>query len=235
MAGFKDSQERCKLGDMKDIDVEDHLERYRFASTFVVGKSVLDIACGTGYGSAMLREQGAARVTGVDVSAEAVAHASREYAHPALKFLVSSMADLDDGARYDCIVSFETIEHIDDYQAALKNLRRLLKDDGVLVLSTPNRPVNSPECRTLADKPKNPYHVREFSVDEMLGALQGAGFRRVDRFGQKFRHMFQNRAVLALYYVAAARMKLVKGHFRAAVLPSRQGLEPRWAVFVCWP
>jgi cyclopropane fatty-acyl-phospholipid synthase-like methyltransferase len=234
-SSFKDSHERCKLGDMKAIDVEDHLERYRFAATFVKGKTVLDIACGTGYGVAMLREAGATSVTGADVSDEAVAHARATYPVDGVKFILSGMAEVDDGVQYDRIISFETIEHIDDYRPALANLRRLLKPDGVLVLSTPNRPVNSPQCKTLADKPPNPYHVREFTVPEMADALKQAGFSRVDLYGQKHRRLFSNKALLALYYVFAARLKLLKGHFRAEVLPTTGKMEPRWAVFVCRP
>ncbi len=234
-SSYKDSHERCKLGDMEAIDAEDHLERYRFAATFVTGKTVLDIACGTGYGAAMLHEAGATSITGADVSEEAIAHACGAYPAEHIKFLVSGMAELNDGVRYDRIISFETIEHIDDYASALANLRRLLKDDGILVLSTPNRPVNSPQCATLADKPPNPYHVREFTVKEMVDALKEAGFSRVALYGQKQRRLFSNWLILSLYYVFAARLKLLKGHFRAEVLPSLDGMEPRWAVFVCRP
>jgi 2-polyprenyl-3-methyl-5-hydroxy-6-metoxy-1,4-benzoquinol methylase len=115
-----------------------HLDRYRFAATHAAGQTVLDAACGTGYGSALLGEQ-AASVTGVDISAEAVGYAQQRYGAGHVQFVQSpiectSLADRS----FSLIVSFETIEHTLSPKAALREFARLLQPDGKLILSTPN-------------------------------------------------------------------------------------------------
>lgn len=75
----KNGFERCKIGELHKIDLTDHLERYSFASKYVSGKGVLDIACGTGYGTEMLKKAGAECVTGVDISREAIDEPSKIY------------------------------------------------------------------------------------------------------------------------------------------------------------
>lgn len=220
--------ERCTLGAVRDIDLKDHLARYRFALPCCTGQTVLDIACGTGYGTDMLRTV-AASVTGVDVDPDAVEHARAAYGG---RFLVSSMVDFSDGVQYDRIVSFETIEHVADYHTALTNLRRLLKPGGQLILSTPNRIVNSPHLRSMHEKPRNLYHVREFSVEELQTVVRAAGFAVDATYGQKQRRPTRQPA-LRLLYGAANRLGLFPTHFSDRVLPLRPGLEPRYTVLVC--
>src|SRR3989344_1791927 len=100
---------------------QDHIERYLFASDFVVGKKVLDIACGSGYGSDFLLKKGAASVTGVDVSAQAVDHAQQNYKSEHLSFVVFDAEKYLSEEKYDIIVSFETIEHVSDFKKVLHN------------------------------------------------------------------------------------------------------------------
>lgn len=154
----------------------DHLARYEFAAGHVQGRRVLDIACGAGYGSAMLAQAGAAHVDAVDISDQAISHAREHYGSPAIDFQVGDIYSFDGATRYDLIVSFETIEHVDDYHAALRNLARLLRPGGRLIVSSPNRPLTSPHARTLHDKPSNKYHVHEFTVAELTAALVEHGF-----------------------------------------------------------
>lgn len=131
------------------------------------------------------------------------------------------------------IVSFETIEHVEDYKSALNNLKTLLNDEGTLIISTPNRPVNSPHCRSINDRP-GLYHVREFSVHEFENALTKSGYQILGKYGQKQRKLIKNRYVFALYYILSAKLKLLgKCHFNPKVLPIREGLEPRYMVMVC--
>ncbi|WP_153070309.1 class I SAM-dependent methyltransferase, partial [Escherichia coli] len=97
----------------------EHLHRYHFASRFCQGKRVLDVACGEGYGSRIL-SNAASSVVGVDISAEAVAHAQGKYARGSLEFVEASAASLplpDDS--FDVVVSFETIEHHDQHEEML--------------------------------------------------------------------------------------------------------------------
>src|SRR6266702_5532763 len=99
-----------------------HLSRYEFASEYCFGKNVADIACGTGYGSKMLSIKGqAASVVGIDNCPEAVSYASIEHSSPNVRYVNTSATDtgLASGA-IDILVSFETIEHVQDDQALLK-------------------------------------------------------------------------------------------------------------------
>jgi len=92
-----------------------HLQRYHWAAEFIAGKRVLDVACGTGYGTALLAKAGAAQVDGFDCSAEAVDFAKSTWALPNATFAVATTDRLPvPDASYDVYVSFETIEHVED-------------------------------------------------------------------------------------------------------------------------
>lgn len=154
----------------------DHLERYRFAVPYAAGRRVLDIACGAGYGAHMLATAGARQVRGVDLNPELVAHACARYTAPNLAFAAGDICDWSEDRPFELIASFETIEHVPDHRAALANLRRLLAPGGVLLISSPNRPVTTPWARSQSDRPANPHHVREFTPAELHADLQAAGF-----------------------------------------------------------
>jgi GT2 family glycosyltransferase/SAM-dependent methyltransferase/glycosyltransferase involved in cell wall biosynthesis len=160
----------------------EHWHRYLYASGWVAGKNVLDIACGEGYGSYFLAKS-AARVLGVDISPEAVLHATTHYLSPNLEFLTGSVDNIPVlGERiFDVIVSFETIEHVPaPAQAAfLREVKRLLKPGGIFIVSTPNKHFYS-------DVPqyKNEYHLREFQLEEFKQFL-GGGFGHVEVLGQR--------------------------------------------------
>lgn len=160
----------------------EHLHRYHFASRFCQGKQVLDVACGEGYGSRIL-SNAAASVVGVDISAEAVAHARGRYASDSLEFLEASAASLplpDDS--FDVVVSFETIEHHDQHEEMLSEIRRVLRPGGLMVLSSPNRQYYSIEPGY-----SNPYHVKELFREELL-ALAGRYFSAIQVYSQRVVH-----------------------------------------------
>jgi SAM-dependent methyltransferase len=145
---------------------------------------VLDAACGTGYGSRILLERGAATsVDGFDVSPEAIAEAQRTSECPGLRFAVGDACRFDlPTAAYDVFVSLETIEHIEDDAAYVREARRVVRPGGVFLCSTPNRLLGNPG-RSLADAPWNPFHVREYVRDELTVLLRSA-FHQVDLLGQ---------------------------------------------------
>jgi SAM-dependent methyltransferase len=149
----------------------EHWHRYAFARRLVAGRRVADVACGEGYGSALLATS-AASVVGVDLDAAAIAHATATYARPSVRFVMASATALPlaDGS-VDAVVSFETIEHIPaDAQAAmLAEFARIVAPGGVLVMSSPNRPEYS-ERRGY----RNPYHLHELDRDELTGLLADA-------------------------------------------------------------
>src|SRR2546425_4882985 len=137
----------------------DHYARYAFAGQLVPGRRVLDVACGTGYGSHLLRRAGASAVVGVDISEEAVGYARTHYADPGVEFLrgdAQAVSQLVTGP-FGAVVSFETIEHITEPTRFVRECRALLADDGLLICSVPN---------DVLLKPNNPYHVHEFGREE---------------------------------------------------------------------
>ncbi|MEM1411687.1 MAG: methyltransferase domain-containing protein [Pseudomonadota bacterium] len=158
----------------------EHVHRYAFAAPLVAGKRVLDAACGEGYGSALLATT-AASVDGVDVAAEAVDHARARYAGVQnLEFHRSDVTGLpfpDD--HFEAIVSFETLEHLEAQDAMLSEFRRVLRDDGVLLISSPDRAVYSDQYGN-----DNEFHVRELYREE-LEALLARHFPAVRLLGQK--------------------------------------------------
>jgi len=161
-----------------DIELE-HRHRYLLAAELTAGKEVLDIASGEGYGSAMLA-RAARRVTGVDISPAAVDHARRKYERDNLRFAHGSCAaiPLPDRA-VDVVVSFETIEHHTEHEQMLREIRRVLRPNGLVVISSPDKAEYS-------DKPgyRNPFHVKELYKEEFR-ALLAAHFRHVRLLGQR--------------------------------------------------
>lgn len=168
---------------------DDHMERYKFASRYVRGKSVLDIACGVGYSAPILIHAGASSYDGVDISKELAAYANRKYGSDAIHYHAGDICLFDSGRQYDLITCFETIEHVPDYKSALSNLRKLLKSGGLLLISSPNRKITSPGSLSLSDTPANEFHTQEFTPEELLLALRQADFRAGsgDVYGQRQR------------------------------------------------
>jgi SAM-dependent methyltransferase/glycosyltransferase involved in cell wall biosynthesis len=161
------------------IELE-HLHRYLLAARLVRGKAVLDIASGEGYGSDLLAKH-AATVVGVDVSPETVEHARSRYsASPNLRFLVGDCSDIPLGdSVFDVVVSFETIEHHDKHEEMLKEVRRVLKPNGLLLISSPDRYNYS-----RATGYKNEFHVKELYRHEFEGLLS-RHFKHVTMLGQR--------------------------------------------------
>ena len=162
----------------------EHWHRYAWAARLVNGLSVLDAACGEGYGSHLLA-QSAARVDGVDIDPQAVAHAKAKYASDRLQFHTASALDLpfpDD--HFDCVVSFETLEHLAEHDQLLNEFRRVLKPEGFLIISSPDKKTYSDDTGY-----QNEFHVRELYRDE-LEQLLTRYFPSWRLFGQKL--MFQS-------------------------------------------
>ncbi len=164
-----------------EISLE-HWHRYLWATQFTAEKTVLDIACGEGYGSNFLAGA-AARVVGIDADPEAVRYASQTYARPNLSFQCGAAQAIPIAGEqvFDVIVSFETIEHLTraHQTAFLAEIARLLKKDGVALLSTPDKLVYS-------DRPnyRNRFHLDEFYQDDYTDFLEQS-FANVELFGQK--------------------------------------------------
>lgn len=162
----------------------EHWHRYAWAARLVAGLDVLDCACGEGYGSRLLAAS-ARRVDGVDIDPAAVEHAQRRYGSDRLDFHAASALALPfDDARFDAVVSFETLEHLAEHDELLTEFRRVLKPGGVLLLSSPDRKTYSDDTGF-----DNEFHVRELYRNE-LDDLLGRHFPHYRLYGQKL--MFQS-------------------------------------------
>jgi ubiquinone/menaquinone biosynthesis C-methylase UbiE len=153
----------------------EHLSRYWWASDIVRGKRVLDAGCGTGYGCLIFAEAGAREVVGVDVASDvldAVAGTMPDSVH----LEEGDVRQLPFGdASFAAVSCFEVLEHIEDPELALDEFVRVLSDDGVLVVSSPNRAVY----------PRgNPHHVHEFLPEELRATL-ATRFAHVQLFRQQ--------------------------------------------------
>jgi SAM-dependent methyltransferase len=161
--------ERVVPGKVDPDLLNEHLCRYHFARPLVEGRYALDVGCGTGYGAAVLARS-ARRVLALDLSAESVAFAKENYPAPNVDFLVSDCRQIPLRAEtVDAAVCFEVIEHLTEQKALLEEIRRVLRPDGLLVISTPNRIYYTEER-----KETNPFHVREFDFGEFLAFLKGS-------------------------------------------------------------
>lgn len=157
----------------------EHIHRYAFAQEFVQGLRVLDAACGEGYGSALLAHT-ADSVVGLDISEEAIGHARQRYASENLKFRQGDCTDLPfDDDEFDCVISFETLEHLENQQGLLQSFRRVLKPGGFLLVSTPDKAVYTDQQGN-----RNEYHVSELYRGEFEELLADY-FPAVRLWGQK--------------------------------------------------
>jgi SAM-dependent methyltransferase len=160
--------ERVIPGQVNDDLWAEHIARYAFAARLSEQARVLDIGCGTGYGTAELAQH-ARSATGIDVAAEAIGYARAHYPLVNATFLAASATALPfSPASFDLITAFEVIEHLDNWHELLIEARRLLHADGIFLVSTPNK-LYYAESRA-SDGP-NPFHSHEFEFVEFRDAL----------------------------------------------------------------
>ncbi len=161
--------ERVIPGQVETDLWNEHFSRYAFASEVVGGKRVLDLGCGSGYGSAELARS-AASVVGVDVSSDAISYARVEYTATNLSFALHSCTDLPFSAgSFDIITAFEVIEHLTNWRQMLSEAARLLSSGGTFLVSTPNKLYYADQRREVGP---NPFHEHEFEFDEFKNALK---------------------------------------------------------------
>lgn len=155
--------ERFVADEMRGELVEaEHIARYRWAAGFCSGRRVLDAGCGVGYGCEMLLSAGAAEVVGIDNSSAAL-ELARSSVSGSVRWELGNVASLPyDDDSFDVVVCFEVIEHVDEQEQALDELARVLRSDGLLFISSPNR-----------DRyvPGNPHHRHEYTRSEFQETL----------------------------------------------------------------
>ncbi|SET03237.1 Methyltransferase domain-containing protein [Oceanobacillus limi] len=163
---LRDTGERVIPERMKILNglLMEHIARYHFATEYVHGR-VLDFATGAGYGAhiiAKMCKKKIDEIVGIDYDQDAIHYAKGQYFHPLSKFVVGDVIDPllpEKLGTFDCIMSFETIEHIQEEERFMGNVYQLLKPGGTLILSTPFG-----EGR---GKPSGQeFHVHQLTVEE---------------------------------------------------------------------
>ncbi len=170
--------ERFIPGMPASIELE-HVHRYRLAAQLAKGLRVLDVASGEGYGTAMIAAA-AEHAIGVDISEDAVVHARSTHRAANLEYRVGSAAALPvDSASIDLVASFETIEHHDQHEEMMREIKRVLKPGGVLLISSPNK-LEYSDAREF----ENEFHVKELYLEEFRDLLK-RHFANLEIHGQR--------------------------------------------------
>ncbi len=156
--------ERASLRDIDGIN----LARYNFALKYSKGKTLIEFGCGSGYGANYLAGKGVDNIIAYDAEKRATDFAILTYKLPNIQFICKKIEDIDDNYKYDVALNFEVIEHLKDPDIFLKLVKKKLKRNGIFVISTPNRVFSSYD----GDKPTNPYHVKEYMLNEFKLLLQ---------------------------------------------------------------
>ncbi|MDR3168775.1 MAG: methyltransferase domain-containing protein [Candidatus Peribacteria bacterium] len=138
---------------------QEHVCRYYFAAQFVSGKKVLDVGCGVGYGAKLLAQHGAVQIDAFDIDQDAIEYAKQYYCDDKVSYHCASATNFNFGDnKYDVVTCFELIEHVEGQNDVLRNIRRVIKSDGLLVISTP-RPL---------DKKRSQFHVHGLPMREFI-------------------------------------------------------------------
>jgi len=144
----------------------EHETRYEFALQYVLGKDVLDLGCGYGYGTNILSMK-AKSVIGVDRMKEGIVLAGKRYENQKnISFVESDVFEFLSSTKdkFDIVILMEFIEHITNQDELLSLVYKVLKPGGRVCLSTPNKD-NTPFFR------RNPYHFKELSYQEFLSLI----------------------------------------------------------------
>src|SRR5271157_2740391 len=161
-----------------------HIQRHAFVQTYCLDRRVLDAGCGTGYGTSYLAMHRTGNIVGLDISDEALAEASRLYRRDNLRFVkgdVERLTEIPDLlGPFDVVVNLENLEHLNSPIRFLEQVRKILTEEGTLVVSTPNGEITE---RDEHGNIKNQFHVREFAEDEFRDMLRQI-FGSVELFGQ---------------------------------------------------
>lgn len=202
----------------------EHWHRYALARQLSQHCTVLDVACGEGYGAAMVSET-AHTVVGVDLSVDVIQHAKNNYRHHAnLQFVTASCECLPfPDASFDFAISFETIEHIEKQKEFISELKRVLRPDGILILSSPNKRLYSD-----AHDYHNEFHVRELYRNE-LDELLHETFPHIFWLGQKL--LFHS-AIWPENQACATTEYLINDG-RQVTVGNHPSVEPMYYIAVC--
>jgi 2-polyprenyl-3-methyl-5-hydroxy-6-metoxy-1,4-benzoquinol methylase len=221
----ENTYERIAPGYFPEAVVQEHLARYRWAARWLRSGRVLDVGCGLGYGRTVFSANGM-QMVGLDLSMSALRAGLEKYGGA---FVCGNAQELPFSSEaFDGATCFEAIEHVPDAPLLLREIHRVLRKEGLLVLSTPNR------LRTAGT---NPYHLREFTLEELTSAVESAGLTVARITGQHWRInsdvLFRIRGVRRLLYAVDNLSTVCTIPARLAtpavfvLLARKSNLEPR--------
>lgn len=190
----------------------EHISRYLSVIDIIRDKVVLDIACGSGYGSQLL-SQYAKSVTGIDNSKEAVSYAKNNYPSNNLTYLKDDAEKLSniESATMDVVVSMETIEHLRNPEQFVKQVKRVMKPEGIFIVSTPN----DNEYRE-----GNEFHLHEFTLVELKLLMK--------KYFKKSEYYYQGNALAATLF----NEKEMRSEFRNEMLVEKSiSVQPEKAIY----
>jgi O-antigen biosynthesis protein len=188
-----------------------HVSRYDYAKKFVTRDDIiLDVACGTGYGTFELATL-ARKIYGVDIDGQTIKFASQNYSSFNLTFLQHDCLDISKRLteKIDLCTSFETIEHLtaNEQQVFLQEICKLLKKDGILLISTPNKPIYN------LQNGSNPYHKHELHHNEFKSLLE-TYFHSVIILGQHISPNFEYKLAIYKFGAILGAFKKLKFRFK---------------------
>jgi 2-polyprenyl-3-methyl-5-hydroxy-6-metoxy-1,4-benzoquinol methylase len=183
-----------------------HLVVYEWIRDRLAGQRIIDMACGEGYGTAVLAQRAAA-VVGVDANPEAHEHARLRYTGANIRFARDLVETFDEPA--DAVVFLQTIEHVQNPDEVLERFKALVAGSAspCVIVSTPNVLTLAPEG---AEKSGNPWHVKEYRPEEFR-ALCAAHFAHVELYG-----LFHARR-LAVHELALKRLRWDDVHAKLGI------------------
>ncbi|MCX6171910.1 MAG: class I SAM-dependent methyltransferase [Flavobacterium sp.] len=203
--------ERWVKGFLYKSTEDHHIDRYLIATKYVENKLVLDIACGSGYGTYIIASKGKAnKVIGVDLNEDAIQYGNYKYKNDSVERLVGDATNFKYKNKFDVVVSFETIEHIKNYNLFIENLYNNLNYGGLLIISTPINKITT-------TKLINPYHEIEWSFFDFHDLFLDK-FKIKDIYIQKieledydfFNLTFKQRLINFIYKKIKGKLKYVK-------------------------
>lgn len=173
--------ERVIPGSVQADALYEHCARYMFAQQYCKNKKVLNISSGSGYGSVILLKT-AKEVFNGDISELSIAYGNKKYGEYNNHFLKIDAQAMDFPDNFfDVIVSFETFEHLPKATSFIQESKRVLKKGGILMVSTPNKVITSPN----STKPRNKFHVKEWDLEQFLNLFKKS-FSLLELLGQHY-------------------------------------------------
>jgi 2-polyprenyl-3-methyl-5-hydroxy-6-metoxy-1,4-benzoquinol methylase len=167
-----------------NINYGNPLDQFRYIEVlkYTNNKTVLDIACGIGWGSYLISKSGALKCVGADISEIALNTAKENFISSNLEFVLSEENEIPlSNDTFDVVVSFETFEHLQNVDMFFEEIKRVSKNNAICFISTPNRTLFN---KNGVNTPHNPFHHREYLRDEVVTILQKSGFELVEYLGQ---------------------------------------------------